>query len=299
MRDAGDGVPEAARRGLRAGRTAFLLESAENSEQIGRYSFLGSRPAAVFESHGRTVTVTEQSGARRQRRGAGDPLAELQTFSRATGPRPTSAERAVRRWGGRVTWVTTPCGGSRGRYRRTAGTTRLARDRVRFTDPMIVFDHVPAAARAGQRVHRRPRRSRPPRTTRPARKSPGSCAVCARRATCGRGWFTAKCPRARAREQHHARGVRGDRPRGQEYIRAGDIFQFVPSQRFRTEYKATRSRSTGRCGSSTLRRTCSLPVRQRISLVGSSPEMHVRARTARWKSGPSPARSARQDAERG
>ena len=53
----------------------FLLESAENSEQIGRYSFLGSRPAAVFESHGRTVTVTEQNGARRQFEAKGDPFA--------------------------------------------------------------------------------------------------------------------------------------------------------------------------------------------------------------------------------
>ena len=58
----------------------FLLESAENSEQIGRYSFLGSRPAAVFECRGKTVTLTEHGGTPRTYEAKQDGLAELQAF---------------------------------------------------------------------------------------------------------------------------------------------------------------------------------------------------------------------------
>lgn len=41
-------------------RQAFLLESAEQEEKIGRFSFLGIEPAAVYESSGKNVTVTAQ-----------------------------------------------------------------------------------------------------------------------------------------------------------------------------------------------------------------------------------------------
>jgi anthranilate synthase component 1 len=37
---------------------AFLLESAEQEEKIGRFSFLGIEPAAIYESSGTNVTVT-------------------------------------------------------------------------------------------------------------------------------------------------------------------------------------------------------------------------------------------------
>ena len=71
---------------------SFLLESAENSEQIGRYSFLGTRPAAIFESRGRTVTLTEQDGSCREFTAKDDPFAELQRFMARYRPAPLPAE---------------------------------------------------------------------------------------------------------------------------------------------------------------------------------------------------------------
>ncbi len=59
------------------GGYSFLLESAEHIDQGGRYSFVGSNPRVVFKSRGRTVTVTEH-GATREFETDGDPLAELQ-----------------------------------------------------------------------------------------------------------------------------------------------------------------------------------------------------------------------------
>ena len=41
-------------------RHAFLLESAEQEEKIGRFSFLGIEPAAVYESSGKNVMVTSK-----------------------------------------------------------------------------------------------------------------------------------------------------------------------------------------------------------------------------------------------
>lgn len=41
-------------------RHAFLLESAEQEEKVGRFSFLGTEPAAVYESSEKNVTITAQ-----------------------------------------------------------------------------------------------------------------------------------------------------------------------------------------------------------------------------------------------
>lgn len=48
----------------RKARHAFLLESAEQEEKIGRFSFLGIEPAAVYEATERKVTITSQDGKR-------------------------------------------------------------------------------------------------------------------------------------------------------------------------------------------------------------------------------------------
>ncbi len=54
---------------------AFLLESVEKADTIGRYSFLGANPSIVFKSKGRDITIT-RGGAETSFQSA-DPLAEL------------------------------------------------------------------------------------------------------------------------------------------------------------------------------------------------------------------------------
>ncbi len=51
-------TPVSAMLKLRRGRFNFLLESVEGGNQIGRYSFLGRDPFLVFRSKGRKVTVS-------------------------------------------------------------------------------------------------------------------------------------------------------------------------------------------------------------------------------------------------
>jgi anthranilate synthase component 1 len=57
------------------GRSAFLLESVEGGEQWGRYSFLGSRPEAVFRAHHGRLTL-ERDGKVETLEGT-DPFAAL------------------------------------------------------------------------------------------------------------------------------------------------------------------------------------------------------------------------------
>lgn len=58
------------------GTPGFLLESVVGAEQIARYSFLGSQPAVVFESKHDRIRVTEHGQVREY--SAPDPLAELE-----------------------------------------------------------------------------------------------------------------------------------------------------------------------------------------------------------------------------
>jgi anthranilate synthase component I len=58
------------------GSRSFLLESAESSDHVGRYSFLGSSPRLYFESRGRNVRI-EENGQVLEFETATDPLAEL------------------------------------------------------------------------------------------------------------------------------------------------------------------------------------------------------------------------------
>src|SRR6266478_2270301 len=63
------------------GHYAFLLESAETSGDGGRYSFVGTRPRAIFESRGRQIRL-EENGAVREFETARDPLHELEDLMR-------------------------------------------------------------------------------------------------------------------------------------------------------------------------------------------------------------------------
>src|SRR3984957_4059330 len=58
------------------GRRSFLFESAEVSDHVGRYSFLGSSPRVYFESRGSKIRI-EENGSVQEFETNSDPLAEL------------------------------------------------------------------------------------------------------------------------------------------------------------------------------------------------------------------------------
>src|ERR1700745_598046 len=57
------------------GGRSFLLESAETSDHVGRYSFLGSSPRVYFESRGRNIRI-EEKGEKRDFETATEPVAQ-------------------------------------------------------------------------------------------------------------------------------------------------------------------------------------------------------------------------------
>ncbi|HEY3417402.1 MAG TPA: anthranilate synthase component I, partial [Armatimonadota bacterium] len=74
-------TPVSAFHKLDDGRFAYLLESVEGGENVGRYSFLGGAPSLVMSSRGREVTV-ERHGCPETRQLAPDedPLHVLQAL---------------------------------------------------------------------------------------------------------------------------------------------------------------------------------------------------------------------------
>ena len=63
-------------------KTSFLLESAEQSDLVGRYSFVGSGYRAMISSSGDTITETDRHGAVKSWKAA-DPLSELEKLMAA------------------------------------------------------------------------------------------------------------------------------------------------------------------------------------------------------------------------
>jgi anthranilate synthase component 1 len=84
------------------GEHAFLLESVVGGDKWGRYSFLGSEPAAVFVSRGTTVTLEEQGKPVRTFTAA-DPLEALREM--LAGYRAVPVAGLPRFFGGAVGYV--------------------------------------------------------------------------------------------------------------------------------------------------------------------------------------------------
>lgn len=74
-------TPVSAFHKLDDGRFAYLLESVEGGENIGRYSFLGGAPSLVFSTQGREITIDRQGVAETRALADGeDPLHVLKAL---------------------------------------------------------------------------------------------------------------------------------------------------------------------------------------------------------------------------
>ena len=218
-----------------AGVPAFLLESVEGGERIGRYSILGSNPSLIFRSKGARAEITENGETREVRFGEGeDPLTIVKSLL------------------GRYRYVPTPdlprfAGGAVGflGYDIVRFFERLPDENpdelnvddacLLFTDTLLIFDHVrhrlkvlcnahvtddPHAAydAAVAKVEALSARLRiPPPAPAPP---PGKARAVSVEPLWSRAEYEAGVERCR------------------EYILAGDAFQIVLSQRFKVEFGA-------------------------------------------------------------
>jgi anthranilate synthase component 1 len=237
----GDGLtPVSAFRRIERTAPSFLFESVIGGEKVGRYSFLGTEPFLKFEARGREVIVTEPGREDQPRRyTCTDPFAELE---RVLGPYRAATMPGLPRFaGGAVGFA--------------------AYDAVRYTenlpdvppddrglpdlsfalyDRMVLFDHIRKTILIVAQAHLGPGRD------------PGA----AYRDACGRidelvDRLAAPAPDLGVRDittdtplsREFRSNLTRERYEGivrhcQEYIKAGDIFQVVPSQRFEVETRA-------------------------------------------------------------
>jgi anthranilate synthase component 1 len=276
-------TPVSAFQKLDGGGYSFLFESAENSAKAGRYSFVGSDPKVIIETLGKTVKVT-RGDSYSEYTSEQDPLKELEAVMsgyRWVKPEALDASAGTRFTGGAVGFLSYNAVRF---FEPSVGEPQPdpldVPDSLFFiSDTVLIFDHhtrrlrvlvnaeVPtpehadaayasAAERASEVVSRLNRPANLPQLPVPKGSVPPAEA------------------RSNTSRDEYMATVRAC----QEYIHAGDIFQIVPSQRFETEYEGDPL---------TLYRTLRdvnpspymfcLKLAGRFTLVGSSPEVHVRA----------------------
>ncbi|MGE5279965.1 MAG: anthranilate synthase component I [Deltaproteobacteria bacterium] len=272
-------TPVAAFLKVASGDYAYLLESVESQENIGRYSFLAAQPSLVFESKGRRVTVRRlgRSGYTIERSvETADPLAELRALT--AGLRFVAVDGLPRFCGGLVGYM----GYDMVRFfeRLPDGNPddlKAADCLFMLSDTVLIFDHVnrtlkivanailrdkaPAAVAAAY-AHSRARIAALLRRLKQSLPGPAF--------TPRRSGGVRVTPNITPRQYKDA--VR----KAKEYIRKGDIIQVVLSQRFSAPLKT---------GSFDIYRSLRainpspymfyLKMRDLV-LVGSSPELLVR-----------------------
>ena len=216
---------------------AFLLESVEGGEHVGRYSFLGKDPFLV------AARARRQDGHRARRDDGGGGRGLHSDAAEADGRLPRRrtcricrASPAARS----AISATMPRSGS-SRCRRRAGRWKARRRdrpgrRFMLFDTVLAFDHVAApAAPHRQRAHHRRRRPRgalsvrlraASSSSRPS--SSGACRAASRRPA------APSTLRSNLTQEQFETDVRT----AKEHIAAGDIYQVVLSQRFEADVTA-------------------------------------------------------------
>ena len=218
---------------------AFLLESVVGGERIARYSFIATSPALVYQAAGGRASITRggRTSAARDELTTADPLADLQKLlPRRTYRRDPGLPAFT---GGLVGYA----GYDTIRYYEGEKLPAPPRDDRRLPDvlfglynELVVFDHVDKTIKvianaqmttsagggveaaykdACRRIDELVSRLQQPPTSKLGEIDP-------------RGPLSLRYESNQPREAFEA-AIR----KGQEYIKAGDIFQFVPSQRLR------------------------------------------------------------------
>ncbi len=211
-------------------RECFLLESVERGEQVGRYTFIGFTPFKRIVARGREIVLTE---GRKTRRIEGDIFAVLREA--LSGHKPARLAELPPFTAGAVGFFAYDA------VRQIERLPERAKDELDipdacllFFDEVLAFDHVrkeiwlvatadvtrgsatAAYARALKRLDRLEKQLNLPLPVRKLAKNVPTGKLKVRHRT-PKSQFLAAVERAK------------------EYIRAGDIFQVVPSQRFDVE----------------------------------------------------------------
>jgi anthranilate synthase component 1 len=237
----GDGLtPVSAFRRIERAAPSFLFESVIGGEKVGRFSFLGTEPFLKFEARGWDVSITDGAEPAPPRRfRSADPFLDLERLLERY--RALPSRELPRFAGGAVGYA----GYDAVRY--TESLPHVPPDdrglpdlSFAFYDRMVLFDHIRKTVLAVAQAHVGPGTSLKSAYESACRRidelvdrlaAPGADLAVSDLET-ERG--VTLQPRSNFTQDQYEAVVR----RCQEYIKAGDIFQVVPSQRFELQTKA-------------------------------------------------------------
>lgn len=262
------------------GGAAFLLESAETGGRLGRYSFVGSRPTAVMEFRGGSVRLTKLSGEVEEKAPMNpDPLVEVEAMLEGIRPVAAWPGEAPPFAGGAVGFLAFEA------VRYFEGKVGMAKKDdlgvpdacFALVEEFVIFDHEKKTRRLVVQV----KTGSDPKAD--YAKGRARLEALGKRLAQAAGKSSQEVPvrpegdllagaTANMKKSDYLRMAE----EMQEHIRAGDIFQVVPSQRFTVPY-AGRPIDLYRA----LRAINPSPYMfclemAGLALVGSSPETHVR-----------------------
>jgi anthranilate synthase component 1 len=273
-------TPVSAFQKIDTGDHSFLFESVEKGGKFARYSFLGASPNLIFQARGKRITLQE-GATRREFVCEGDPLHELERLMAAY--RPVAHEELPLFYGGAVGYL-----GYEAVTHFEPSVPRARKDDLDVpdayffvTDTLLIFDHQERRIKIVANAH----------VTDPAQADRAYDEA------------VAKIEELETRLERPARAsllpIMGEVPAlepmvnmtrdayvkmteaMQEFIRAGDIFQVVPSQRFEMPFDGPPIdlyRALRLVNPSPYMICLKLGD---MALVGASPELHVRCEQGR------------------
>ncbi len=216
------------------GRHSFLLESMEGGEKWARYSFLGSRPAVVVRSYDHWVEII-RNGKTEKRSFERDPLEAIQDTLSVYSPVPDPS--LPRFFGGAVGFI----GYDVVRFfedlpNRNKGGLDIPDIFFMITDTLVIFDNVTHRIKVVSNAHVNGKS-----VTAAYKEATEKIVALVKKLKRGkRTPLNARRSRKKAKQYTLTSNFTRERYeqavlKAKEYIKAGDIFQVVPSQRFETK----------------------------------------------------------------
>jgi anthranilate synthase component 1 len=273
-------TPVSAFHKIDTGDHSFLFESVEKGGKFARYSFLGASPQLIFQAHGKAITLREGE-KQRVYHIEGDLLHELERLM--AGYRPVPVPDLPLFYGGAVGYL-----GFEAVTQFEPSVSRAKKDDLVvpdayffITDTLLIFDHQERRIKIVANAHVADS-AQADRAYDEAVAKIEELEARLVRAVPGRllPVFSEVEPLEPSINMTRDQYVKMTEAM-QEYIRAGDIFQVVPSQRFEVPFDASAIdlyRALRLINPSPYMFILKLGD---MALVGSSPELHVRCEEGR------------------
>lgn len=226
-------TPVSAFRKLDDGRFSYLLESIEGGEKWGRYSFLGSTPSVIIRSKGNLVETISDGNIVQQE--TSDPLACIKDLlAKFT---PVEVDGLPRFFGGAVGYL----GYDMVRHFEHLPTTKPALidaydSYFLITDTIVIFDNVRQKIKVVSNAHLNGEIS--PEVAYDEATKKIEAIVQRLRATLPTESNIPSGKKIELKSNVTRKEYESAVEKAKEYVRAGDIIQVVPSQRFSGELSA-------------------------------------------------------------